>query len=112
MVNSPAAFGVDDIAGLLFCPGANRVLRVGHSNRAQMGHSCQAPRPTAAGIHQRGAGGQSPARGLGARARVVSEWGVNVRQLQCRAFPLQMPRPIVVLELIAKTELHDARLCQ
>ena len=38
------AFGVDDIAGLLSCPRANRVLRVGHSNRAQMGHSCRAPR--------------------------------------------------------------------
>lgn len=33
------AFGVDDIAGSLSCPRANRVLRMGHSIRAQMGHS-------------------------------------------------------------------------
>jgi hypothetical protein len=26
------------------CPRANRVLRLGYSNRAQMGHSCRAPR--------------------------------------------------------------------
>src|SRR5437879_3534389 len=45
---NPHAFGVDDIARRLSCPAANRVLRVGHSKRAQMGHSCRAPRRRAA----------------------------------------------------------------
>jgi hypothetical protein len=38
------AFGVDEIAGLVSCPGARPVLRLGHSERANLGHFSRAPR--------------------------------------------------------------------
>ena len=38
------AFGVDEIAGLISCPGARPVLRLGHSERANLGHFSRAPR--------------------------------------------------------------------
>ena len=53
------AFGVDDIdscSPYVEHPGENRrkrVLRVGHSNRAQMGHSSRAPRVPRAKLHLR-----------------------------------------------------------
>jgi hypothetical protein len=39
---TPAAWMIS--LASLSCPRANRVLRVGHPNRAQIGHSCRAPK--------------------------------------------------------------------
>ena len=39
-----ARLRVDDIACPSSCPAANRVLRVGHFKRAELGHFCRAPR--------------------------------------------------------------------
>src|ERR1039457_7119786 len=44
VTSAPHAYGVDDIAGGIVCPGARPVFRVGHSKRAEVGHFSRAPR--------------------------------------------------------------------